>query len=914
MDEVFVGRESELRLLAGGLQAVRGGRPTSVLVDGDAGVGKSTLLKQFLAGAGDLRLLLASGEEAEVPLSYGVLDQLLAAAGDVGAELRAVLSSEAPSPDPLAVGARFLDVLGRAQDNRPILVVVDDVHWADVASLRALTFALRRLLHDQVMAVLCTRNAEDPRLPDGLRRLVGDRGKRITVAGLDAESLRRLAMEALGMRLTPRAAERLREHTGGNPLYARAMLEEVQGEVIADSRRSLPAPASFGLTVVSRLGGCRPAAERLAVAAAVLGERAPLATAVVLGDVDEPATALQELEELGILVFHDEPDGTYLAFAHPLVRAAIYGNLGPVRRSELHSRAAALVSRSSALNHRVAATDAPDPGLVADLTDAAADEARRGAWAAASGRLLAAAGLSAEEATRTRLVLDALDHLLSGGEVSAATALAHQVRSLPESARRTYLLGHLAFLKGAHLEATGHLDRAWSLHEPSTEGEVGAAIANLQALISIVRGQGGKAAEWGQRALGSGSVSGPLTAMARAHAAIGLAISGRPEEGLKLLALAPDDLPDPERLSLMSSRGAIEGWVDDLRAAQENLATVAQASGLGPWPTRLTALGNLAQVEFRLGEWDASLVHADLGVSLAEDTEQTWLLPFLHSMTVLSLASEGRWELAEVHVAAARAGSVAFGTADVGSTCYSGQAAAHLAAAQGDHKGVLQAVAPLVALQGTDGVDEPGVVSWRELYVEALVALGRIEEADSVLTPYEELAASRGRRSAMAGAARARGQVALALGHPEEAGKAFETGLSLVVELPMPFDRALLASAYGRFLRRVGRRRDAAARLGEAHGLFAALGAQRYAEVCDRELAACGLRPSKRKIRDSSRLTPQELSVARLVASGMTNAEVAERLVISIKTVDFHLRNIFSKLTVTSRRQLRFHPAIVDFT
>lgn len=315
-------------------------------------------------------------------------------------------------------------------------------------------------------------------------------------------------------------------------------------------------------------------------------------------------------------------------------------------------------------------------------------------------------------------------------------------------------------------------------------------------------------------------------------------------------------------------------------------------------------------MEFRLGQWVDALVHAELAVSLAEDTEQSWLLPFLRSGAALVLAGEGQWERAEAHVAAAVAGAVAHGPADVGGTSYTSQAAAHLAVARGDHAGVLQAVAPLVALRGTDGVDEPGVLSWRELQVEALVALGRIDEADEVLTQAEELAAARGRRSAMAGAARARGQVAWARGDAEQAERSFEAGLSLMADLPMPFHRALLESAYGRFLRRVGRRRNAATHLSEAHRRFAVLGARPYLEVCERELGACGLRPTKRKVRDPARLTPQELSVARLVASGMTNTEVAERLVVSVKTVEFHLGNVFSKLIITSRRQLASHPAV----
>jgi len=209
-----------------------------------------------------------------------------------------------------------------------------------------------------------------------------------------------------------------------------------------------------------------------------------------------------------------------------------------------------------------------------------------------------------------------------------------------------------------------------------------------------------------------------------------------------------------------------------------------------------------------------------------------------------------------------------------------------------------------------DGAYEPGFFSWRELHAEALVALNRLDEAEEALVPYEAMATARGARSSMAGAARARGQLEAAKGDTEQAIASFETGASLIRNLPMPFALGLIEDSYGRFLRRARRRRDAAAHLGEAHRLFAGLGARPYAEECERELDACGLHPAKRKVRDPTRLTPQELAVTRLVASGLTNAQAAQRLVVSVKTVEVHLGRVFSKLGITSRHQLPSHPVL----
>jgi DNA-binding CsgD family transcriptional regulator len=201
-------------------------------------------------------------------------------------------------------------------------------------------------------------------------------------------------------------------------------------------------------------------------------------------------------------------------------------------------------------------------------------------------------------------------------------------------------------------------------------------------------------------------------------------------------------------------------------------------------------------------------------------------------------------------------------------------------------------------------VDEPGWRPWLVLSVEALVALGRDDEAECILVPFEELAAARGRRSALAAAARARGALEAVRGHPERAEASFRAGLAQLNDLPMPFDRALLEAAYGRFLRRMGRRSAALAHLEAARTRFAGLGARPYLERCDGELAACGRTPARRTVGPRATLTPQELAVARLIADGRTNRQAAAELVVSVKTIEYHLGNAYAKLGVTSRTQL----------
>ncbi|MBW8766743.1 MAG: hypothetical protein JF630_11130, partial [Geodermatophilales bacterium] len=227
-----------------------------------------------------------------------------------------------------------------------------------------------------------------------------------------------------------------------------------------------------------------------------------------------------------------------------------------------------------------------------------------------------------------------------------------------------------------------------------------------------------------------------------------------------------------------------------------------------------------------------------------------------------------------------------------------------LAESRGDSKGVLAALAPVADFPFPDAVNEPGFWSWADLYAEALAASGRAEEAGALLVPHEQRAGQRGRADAVARLARARGRVEAVAGRPDRAEEAFARALEAAARTGYPFERAKVELAAGQFLRRAGRRRRAVELLAGAQGTFTALGARPWAERCATELAGSGLRPTARRDRDPAVLTSQELVVARLAASGRSNREIAGELVVSVKTVEYHLRNIFQKLGIARRREL----------
>lgn len=219
------------------------------------------------------------------------------------------------------------------------------------------------------------------------------------------------------------------------------------------------------------------------------------------------------------------------------------------------------------------------------------------------------------------------------------------------------------------------------------------------------------------------------------------------------------------------------------------------------------------------------------------------------------------------------------------------------------------ALEPVLRLRHREGIDEPGFWPWQDVYANALVMTNRAAEADAFLKPHEELAADRGHRSTMARLGYVRGRIAGTEGDLDAARAHFEGALAHLAHLPLPYDRARVSYAYGQTLRRAGKRREADALLQNARDAYVLLGARTYVERCERELQAGGL--SKRGAGEAgggapefARLTAQERAVARLVARGMSNGQVAGELFLSVKTVQYHLTHVYAKFGVRSRGEL----------
>ena len=898
----FVGRRAEVDHLLALHTGAKAGATRVGVVAGPAGVGKTALVEKFLEEAGEACVLRISGEESETALAFGVFDQLCAAVrrrlGDDSRE-----GAGDGSVEPLVAGAELVDLLGQLQRFGSVILVVDDAHWADRPSLIALTFALRRLSADHVLALFVLRDFIEAQLPHGLMRLLtGGDTFRLTLRGLSPNELVALSARVGGVPLSDRGAARLHAHTGGHPLHARALIEQLPVSALEDGNVPLPAPREFALPVVARMAACGGAAQSLLAAASVLGRRCPLHLAFDVAGVEDGLEALDEAAAAGLV--REVPATRQMQFTHPLVRAAVYGQLGAARRRELHLRAAGLVGdEQSSLRHRVRAAAGPDSALAREVADVGRRRVLVGDWGSAVEYLNAAAELLQSRDEREQLAAEAIDCQLMVGDAPDITTVTARLHGFKDSAWRSFLLARIALVEGRLDDAEPLLEDAWRRSVADGDRSLAPRVAGQLGWLSVARDRGGDAVTWSDRAMVAAGELGP-TDVTELSRLVALGMSGRAEAALASLG----ELPEPTEATVLQldellGRARLRSWTDDLAGAYADLTGVLDAAQDRSVTYRIIASTVLAEVEYLLGRWDDALLHGELAVSLARDAEHAWLVSICDAVTALVPAARGLWLDARRHVEAGAARIMHPG--HLVATSYVASARAHLAAARSDHSEVIATLRPLLAHDASSSLYEPGVLmAWQDLLVESLAAEGQLDEALAVLEPLEARAAERNRPSALAAASRARGTWRSARRQHEEAAASFRRGLDHLQRINAPFERSRLELALGAALRRAGKRRAAARALAASRSTLADLGATPYIERCDRELAACGTRSSPGSARRGSSLTAQEFAVAHLAGRGLTNRQIARELFISVKTVEYHLGHVYAKMHVTSRVQL----------
>jgi DNA-binding CsgD family transcriptional regulator len=903
---VFVGRQVELDLVSSALEESRASRPQVVSIEGEPGIGKSAFLRRVLSNADDVVVLDASGDENETALDYGVLAQLASkAATEVSTQALTDRIDDPTAASAFSVGAELLDLLGSLQEKAAVVVAVDDAHLMDPPSASALLFALRRLRADRVLVLLASRSQEIERLGPSWLRLLGDpdRAQRVRLSGLTTRDVSLLAGSLGFGAWTFSAAERLREHTSGHPLYVKALLSELPPDAFAFDG-PLPAPHSYAATVIARLTSVAPDTQDLVAAAAVVGNRCPLTLAGALAGVGDPLTAVEDAIAADLLALVPTRFPEEVTFPHPLVRAAVYDDLSPSVRRRLHLACAELTSGSASLPHRVAASAGSDDALAAELSASADDQEAHGNLTAAAERLLSASRIAASSEAREDALLRGVEHLLHAGEFPRAVGLLDAVLSCADGPRRSYVLGILTASLGQVAEGEAAL-RELAQHPDfgSDPGLAGSVIASL-AVLCAVQGNGEEAVNWARQAGQAKSLSPTAKVIATEGLAWGLSVLGRGTEATALFdGLSPARIrPKPFEAELLTVRGIGKSWWGDPVGAVEDLSAVIRWSREGARLRSLpNAFGALAEAEYHVGRWSDALTHAEVAVSLGEDSDRIWDLPFVHAVASYLHADRGNRQFANEHADAARRAAEVT-PAPLG-RYYACVAAGHLAWVHEDWSTVLDALAPLHTPPRPIPMTGLERVPWL-LEAEAMIRTGRLDEGEHTLSRLRDAADESSQGVIGVDLCRLFGVLEHARGRLEQARAAFVEGEAAAEAAGSPFAHGTLELAHGRFLHKTGSRRAAIAALRLAREAFERLDARPFLERCDAELAACGVRAQHNGADDDYGLTAREQVVARLVASGKSNREVAAELYLSSKAIEYHLANIFTKVGITSRHQL----------
>jgi DNA-binding CsgD family transcriptional regulator/tetratricopeptide (TPR) repeat protein len=927
----LVGREDELAALQRALLSASEGRPQLVLVEGAAGVGKSALLRAFGRSVGDgVTVLRASGDEAEQHLDFGVIEQLHADGEASGLPVLTVFGRGGPRPDPLDIGADVVRVAAEASAFGPIVALIDDAQWADQASLQALTYAARRFRDQRLVIVIAQRPDVSALAP--LARLCQDeRGTRVRLGGLAAPQIDALLRTSRGIALGEHAAQRLREHTQGNPLEALTLADELDADAICTGIGPLPAPRSYATLALSRLAACRPETERLVAAVAVMGTPVEVGALVDLlgrSDVGAPADALDEAVAGGHLVIIERAGRQMVEVAHPLLRAAVVADLAPGIRSELHSLAATITDDPArAMMHRIRGTIGHDPDLGAGAVVLSRRLLNTG-WDLIAVELLSeAARVLPEGPSRSEALLLAANRLFTTGELVLARQLLAAVRS-NGGALESLVRGQAQLHAGEPREARRALKSAW---EQATDPRVAGQAAGLLATLSSNAGRGSDAVDWARAALAQADAiaadmrdpnqSDPNLSEpdlgdselgnAFVMLATGWAFEGDLDEGLAEIDRSLARIgPRFDRDDAVLARALLLMWSGRFAEADATFAKILDSDqALGPLLTRVSAGYSRADCRYRQGAWDDALAETDQLIALMEAGDHDLVRPMTHGVAAFVHAGRGAVTQAERHLAKGRAAQQR--SHNTSGLLWLLVGEARIGSATGDHQRVIDHLSPLADMLRGSRLGE-GVQPWRADLVEAFIGLGRPDEAAEALAELERQA-EQGGEQVRIGVARVGGLLAVALGDDGSAEATFAEGLERDggpaegLAEGGPFPRARLELAAGSFARRRGQRRRAADLLTAALDRFDALGAEPYLRQTRTELNACGLAPRPRNGVGAAPLSPAERQVAELVAEGLTNREVAGRLHVSVKTIETHVARCFTKLEVRNRTALALH-------
>jgi len=866
------------------------------VVRGEPGMGKSALLDYIAEQASGCRLARAAGVEWEAELMLAGLQQLLGASMLPRSEhlpapqrdaLRVALGiQQGPAPDRFLVGLATLGLLSDLAEERPLVCLIDDVQWLDQASTQVLSFVARRLAAERIALVFAVRKPTAKQELDGLPELL--------VEGLGDHDARQLLAWAAPGRLDPQVRDRIVAETRGNPL---ALLE------LPRSLAPAQMAGGFGLPDARTLSG-RIEQSFLGRIESLPDEARELLFVAAAEPVGDVTLLLRALDKLGIAAESVVPAenaglielGSRVSFRHPLVRSAAYRAAAPETRRRGHAALADATDPQTDPDrrawHRACATPAPDEAVAVELERCASRAQARAGPEAAAAFLQRAAELTPGARLRGERAMAAAQAKFDAGAPAAAEGLLAIAAICPleelDRARVDRLQAHIAFARtrggdtplllsaaakrleplDADLSRETHLEALWAAVRGGRFAKAQGVVEAAEAAMAPVRGRSSRATDL--------LLDGLIARLARGYAA-----------ALPLVARALDAFEHEgfrrENIDWcwLVCQLAMDLWND---AACANIA-----SGLS---VVARERGALTVLPFALNYSAAHQIFAgkfDLAEQLVNEAD--------HITTATGNVPIAAWRGDRDKTYRLRAAVIADATARGESFAVE---AAELAAAT-LHIGNGEYADAVTAAQRAYDPDGLGFNTW--VLPELIEAAARNGDPATARAAFEELA----ERSSLSSTEWARGIEARSralLTDGQEAEDLYREAIEQLGRSRVAVHHARAQLIYGEWLRRERRRIDAREQLKAAYAAFDAMGADAFAERAKRELLATGETVRKRTADTHEALTPQEAQIARLAHDGLTNPEIGEQLFLSHRTVEWHLGKVFTKLGISSRREL----------
>ncbi len=901
----LLGRGREREVLDRVASDVLAGTSRVLVLRGDPGTGKSALLRYFSDGVRDWRALRATGVESELELAYSGLHQLFAPVTDHVADLpvpqRDALVTvfgrrHGPPPDRFLVALASLSLVAEVAEEGPVACVLEDAQWLDRASTQVLAFVARRLGAERVALVCAARTGEGDDVLPGMPVL--------EVRGLGSADARKLLLANLHSPLDASVTDRIVAECQGNPL---ALLELPRNWTAAELAGGFglpdgrPVARRIQESYVERLSRLPLDTQLLVLTAAAepLGDPGLLRRAV--GTLGIDMSAVEPAAEAGLLQV-----GRRVAFAHPLVRSAAYRSAHSDDRLRVHAALTAVTDAEADPDrhawHRACATPGPDEEVAAELERSAVRAQARGGLAAAAAFLTRAGGLTPHPATRARRALDAALANVGAGALETARRQLAVAGEGPldelQRARTDLVRAQLALVTRRGNEAAPLLLAAARRLEPLDPGLArdtyldAFSAAQFAARLNDGVDTADLARAAQQAPLPPGGEQTARDLVLQAFAALTGDYAAAVPVGREALARLRDEqgtTAQGKRLMWQGSVLALELWDDEAAHAlsHHQLMTVRRTGALSELPLALSSF--IPVLVFR-GELSAAadLVEEARSVQQAAGITET----AYGALTYLAWRGEaaGTRQLVrqKLHEATSRHEGIGI------AVC--GYAQAVLCNGLGRYD---EAVA--AAVDACADPTELVVHNWglAEL-VESATRTGRTDVATDALRRLTAKARASGTDWALGTEARARALLSVG----EAAERAFREAIDHLGRSGVRSELARAQLVYGEWLRRADRRQDARRELGLAHEMFTATGLDGFAQRARRELLSTGAAPGGPPVPSGQRLTAQEAHIAHLARDGLSNPEIGAQLFISARTVEWHLRKVFAKLGISSRREL----------